>query len=73
MLSFSMEDISTFNEYRKEFKLVVSQYNKRYQESIKSSPRNYLNKFYTLGLVSNIIHIFIDIYIYLFIYYIDYY
>ena len=50
MISFSLDDISTFNQYKKEFKKIVNQYNKRYQQSIKTSPKKYLNTFFILGM-----------------------
>ena len=54
MISFSLEDVSTFNQYKKQFKIVVNQYNKRYQESIKTSPKKYLNTFFMLGIFAKI-------------------
>ena len=53
MLSLSLDNISTFKEYKKDFKLVVKEYNNRYQESINTSPKHYLKNFLTLGNIIN--------------------
>ena len=49
MISLSLDEITTFNEYRKAFKSVIYEYNKRFQQSLKCSPKMYLKRFLSLG------------------------
>lgn len=61
MISLSLDNISTFGEYKKDFKLIVKEYNSRYQESINTSPKHYLKNFLTLGNIINENNLQIDV------------
>ena len=50
MLALTLDNISTFKEYKRDFKLIIMEYNNRYQDSIHSSPKKFLMRYFLKGI-----------------------
>ena len=51
MLSLSLDNITTFQEYYRVFKQIIKEYNNRFQDSIHSSPKAFLKKYFMKGII----------------------